>query len=250
MFWWRTTVSGSSGRTAEVAFTDRDGGGSSGALRSLNLGASVGDDPQVVLANRATVATALQMAPDDLRFLRQVHGTDVVTVTSVAQADQLPSGDGQVTDVPGLGLVVLVADCTPVLLVDLEAGVVGSAHAGRQGMSAGIVAAVLDQMTGLGACSPQAFVGPSVCGRCYEVPRQMREDAARVHPETRAVSWTGTPAIDVASGVVAQLQDRQVPATWVAGCTRESDRLFSHRRDPGSGRFAGIVVLREETDHV
>ena len=63
-------------------------------------------------------------------------------------------------------------------------------------------------------------------------------------PESRTVSWTGTPAIDVAGGVVAQLHARGVPTTWVAGCTRESDRLYSYRRDKQAGRFAGVIVQR------
>lgn len=249
MFWWRDTVTGSNGRTADVAFTDREGGASSGLLGSLNLGAAVGDDPDAVRSNRATVARAMGLAPGRLAFMHQVHGNHAVHTTPATAGEQPRECDGQVTDVPGLGLAVLVADCTPVLLVDVDAGVVAAVHAGRPGMTAGIVDTTLDTMAGLGAGAPQAFVGPSVCGRCYEVPEQMREDAARRSPESRAVSWTGTPAIDVASGVVAQLRSRHVPVTWVPGCTRESDRLFSHRRDHGEGRFAGVVVLRDRAGH-
>ncbi|MBO1766943.1 polyphenol oxidase family protein [Allobranchiibius sp. GilTou38] len=247
MFWWRETVTGRDGRSADVAFTDRTGGVSSGRLGSLNLGALVGDDPDAVRTNRAAVARAMGLAPHRLAFMHQVHGNRTIRTTTAGSGEPQQC-DGQVTDVPGLGLAVLVADCTPVLLVDVHAGVVGAVHAGRPGMTNGVVDAALDEMAGLGADAPQAFVGPSVCGRCYEVPEQMREDAARRSPESRAVSWTGTPAIDVASGVVAQLRSRHVPVTWVPGCTRESDRLFSHRRDHGEGRFAGVVVLRERTD--
>ena len=245
MFWWRDTVTGRDGRSADVAFTDRAGGVSSGRLGSLNLGASVGDDPDAVRGNRATVAHAMGLAPDRLAFMHQVHGNHAVRTTSATTGEQPRQCDGQVTDVPGLGLAVLVADCTPVLLVDVDAGVIGAVHAGRPGMTTGIVDATLDEMAELGSSAPRAFVGPSVCGRCYEVPEQMRADAGRRSPESRAVSWTGTPAIDVASGVVSQLRSRQVPVTWVPGCTRESDRLFSYRRDHGEGRFAGVVVLRE-----
>ena len=245
MFWWRDTVTGSEGRTADVAFTDRTGGASSGLLGALNLGAGVGDDPQAVGRNRATVAHAMGLAPDRLAFMHQVHGNRVVRATPVASGREPLQCDGQVTDEPGLGLVVLVADCTPVLLVDVEAGAVAAVHAGRPGMTGGVVDAALDELATLGARAPRAFVGPSVCGRCYEVPAAMRDEAARRSPESRAVSWTGTPAIDVASGVVAQLRAREVPVTWVPGCTRESDRLFSYRRDHGEGRFAGVVVLRE-----
>lgn len=253
MFFWRTTVRASPGprrRSADVVFTDREGGVSTGSVGTLNLGGSVGDDPQHVRHNRAAVADDLHLSHDDLRFVHQVHGNRVLRVTRPVSAGvRRQEYDAQVTDVAGVGLAVLVADCTPVLLVDIDAGVVGAAHAGRPGMTAGVVGATLDEMGRLGALAPQAFVGPSVCGRCYEVPLQMREDAARVSPESRAVSWTGTPAIDVAAGVVAQLRSRNVPVTWVPGCTRESERLFSYRRSHDEGRFAAVVVLREGAGH-
>lgn len=242
MFWWRDEIRGSRGQVVDLGFTDRDGGESTGAAGSLNLSLSVGDDAGVVARNRARVARSLGVTPDKLAFTRQVHGAQVRTVHRVGEPSEC---DAQVTDVPGVGLAVLVADCTPVIVVDVEAGVIATAHAGRPGMTSGVVDAMLDRVAALGARHPRAFVGPSVCPRCYEVPVQMREDAARVSPESRSVSWTGTPAIDVAAGVVAQLRARDVEVTWVPGCTREDERLFSHRRDPRSGRFAGVVAIRD-----
>jgi polyphenol oxidase len=87
-----------------------------------------------------------------------------------------------------------------------------------------------------------AVVGPSVCGRCYEVPADMRDVAARVEPVSATVSWSGTPAIDVAAGVVAQLRAHGVEVRWVPVCTRERDDLYSYRRDGRTGRFAGVVA--------
>ncbi len=250
MFWWRDSLRSADapGRVVDVAFTDagKPPAGGRDALGSHNLGLSVGDDPDRVLGNRGAVAAALDLEPNALRFMHQVHGTHISFVADRSAQTSPERCDGQVSRTPGLGLAVLVADCTPVLLVDLAAGVIGAVHAGRPGMTSGVVGAALDSMTAAGARAPSAVVGPSVCARCYEVPWQMREDAAGVSPESRAVSWTGTPAIDVAAGVVAQLHARDVPVTWVPGCTRESDRLYSHRRDPASGRFAGVVVLRED----
>jgi copper oxidase (laccase) domain-containing protein len=74
----------------------------------------------------------------------------------------------------------------------------------------------------------------------------MRADAARVSPVSATVSWTGTPAIDIAGAVVDQLQAYDVPVRWVPGCTRESPDLYSYRRDPQTGRFAGVVRLLPE----
>ncbi|RNI24214.1 peptidoglycan editing factor PgeF [Flexivirga caeni] len=242
MWWWRDTLTGPGGRTVDVGFTDTEGGVSGGALASLNLGGRVGDDPSNVARNRATVAAAVGVGANDLVFMRQTHSADVLSIE--AAGDREPASDGVVTADNGLALAVLVADCTPVLLADLAAGVIGAVHAGRPGMMARIVDNALDRMRDLGAANPVAIVGPSVCGRCYEVPLAMREEAAAVTPESRTVSWTGTPAIDVAAGVVAQLHARGIPTTWVPGCTRENDRLFSYRRDHATGRFAGVIVQR------
>jgi copper oxidase (laccase) domain-containing protein len=112
-------------------------------------------------------------------------------------------------------------------------------------MLSGVVGRAVDAMTDLGARSIRATVGPSVCGRCYEVPEAMRAQAAEVSPVAAAISWQGTPAIDVAAGVVDQLSARSVAVRWVGGCTRECQALFSYRRHARTGRFAGVVRLRD-----
>jgi copper oxidase (laccase) domain-containing protein len=89
-----------------------------------------------------------------------------------------------------------------------------------------------------------ARLGPSVCGRCYEVPLELREQVAAAQPASRTVTWTGTPALDVAAGVLEQLAVLDVPVQQLPGCTRESDALYSYRRDGRTGRFAGLAVLR------
>lgn len=244
MWWWRDQLTGPGGRIVDVGFTDSaDGVSPAGPLGSLNLGGKVGDDPSNVARNRAAVAAAVDGTPDELVFMRQTHSDRVLSLP-VADDDRELESDGVVTSASGIALAVLVADCTPVLLADPAAGVIAAVHAGRPGMMARIIDRALDRMGEHGARDPVAIVGPSVCGRCYEVPLEMREEAAAICPESRTVSWTGTPAIDVAGGVVAQLHARGVATTWVPGCTRESDRLFSYRRDHRAGRFAGVIVQR------
>lgn len=240
MFFWRERPG-----PVEWAFTDREGGASAAPFDSLNLGGHVGDDLAAVTRNRRALAQALGRAPERVLFLDQCHGTEVVVANGPWPGGRAPKADGVVTTVPGLALAVLVADCTPVLLADPEAGVVGAVHAGRPGMTTGIIDRAVLVMREAGARSLHAAVGPSVCGRCYEVPADMRDAAAEVSPESCAVSWTGTPAIDVAAGVVAQLRANDVGVQRVSGCTRESPQLFSYRRDGQTGRFAGIVQLEE-----
>ena len=238
MFFWRDDLGG-----IRRAFTDRFGGVSEPPYAGLNLGGHVGDASDAVRENRARVAGELGVEPGRLVFMDQCHGSDVAVVTK-RPAGPLPV-DGVVTAEADLALAVLVADCTPVLLSDVNAGVIGAVHAGRPGMTKGVVAQAISAMHDLGATEVAAVVGPSVCGRCYEVPAEMRDAAVVVSPEASAVSWTGTPAIDVAAGVVAQLREAGVEdLTWVPGCAREDTSLFSYRRDGTTGRFAGVIVRR------
>ncbi|MFD5460130.1 polyphenol oxidase family protein, partial [Streptomyces olivaceus] len=141
---------------------------------------------------------------------------------------------------------VLTADCVPVLLADPAAGVVAAAHAGRPGLVAGVVPAAVRAMTGLGADPARivARTGPAVCGRCYEVPEEMRADVSAVVPEAYAETSWGTPALDVSAGVHAQLERLGVrERTQSPVCTRESTDHFSYRRDRTTGRLAGYVWL-------
>lgn len=206
-----------------------------------NLGLHVGDDPDRVRAVRARLARRVGVPPERLFVAAQVHGTRVVHVTDAW--DDVPEADALVTDRPGTALAVLVADCVPVLLADPAAGVVGVAHAGRRGMAEGVVPAAVTALRDLGARRLSAVVGPSVCARCYEVPAALRDEVAARVPVSASVSASGTPAVDVAAGVLEQLAALDVEVQTVPGCTVERPDLYSHRRDGVTGRFAGVAVL-------
>lgn len=234
---------------AHFAFTDRWGGVSAAPYGTLNLGGAVGDSPRAVRANRALAADALGLAVDDVIWMNQVHGNDVAIIENAEQRDTMPPVDGVVSPTPGLALAVLTADCVPVLLADPVAGVVGAAHAGRPGLLAGVVPATLRAMTSLGADPSRitARLGPAVCGRCYEVPEEMREVAAEVAPSSHATTSWGTPAIDVRAGVRGQLADLGVfEVTASPVCTLESKDHFSYRRERTTGRLASYVWLEPE----
>ncbi|MEU0847468.1 peptidoglycan editing factor PgeF [Streptomyces flaveolus] len=237
----RDTVNG-----AHFGFTDRWGGVSAVPYEELNLGGAVGDDPAAVTANRELAAKSLGVDPARVVWMNQVHGADVAAVDAPWGDRPVPRADAVVTAERGLALAVLTADCVPVLLADPVAGVAAAAHAGRPGLVAGVVPAAVRAMTELGADPARivARTGPAVCGRCYEVPEEMRAEVAAVEPAAHAVTSWGTPALDVSAGVHAQLErlgvcDRaQSPV-----CTRESKDHFSYRRDRTTGRLAGYVWL-------
>lgn len=240
----------------EIAFTDRHGGVSGGPFASLNLAEpSVAASPatgpaderdavrrNVEIAVRAfTGASGPAPTPPVVR-MRQVHGADVHVVDATSEA---PTGDGLVTTEPGTVLMVRVADCVPVLLADPEAGVVAAVHAGRPGLVAGVVPQALETMRSAGARRIRAWVGPHVCGACYEVPEQMRADVCAVVPEAFAETSWGTPSVDVGAGVRAQLVRGAAQVVDASRCTIEDEDLFSYRRQGrASGRLAGLVWVR------
>jgi len=178
----------------------------------------------------------------DVVVAEQVHGTTVLEVTG-PWPDAPPQADALVTRVPRLALGVLVADCTPVLLAAPAEGVVGAAHAGRKGMADGVVPALVAAMRDLGARTLLGRVGPSICARCYEVPLELREEVGAQVPVARSVTRHGTPALDVAAGVLEQLAPHCADLAQLPGCSAERADLFSYRRDGVTGRSAGLVLL-------
>ncbi|MFF8626924.1 peptidoglycan editing factor PgeF [Streptomyces werraensis] len=241
----RESVSG-----AHFGFTDRWGGVSAAPYEELNLGGAVGDGPGNVRTNRELAAKALGVEPDRVVWMNQVHGADAVVVDEPWGDRPVPEVDAVVTARRGLVLAVLTADCVPVLLADPVAGVAAAAHAGRPGLVAGIVPAAVRAMTRLGADPARivARTGPAVCGRCYEVPEDMRAGVAAVEPAAGAETSWGTPAVDVVAGVHAQLERLGVSGAGRSPvCTRESDDHFSYRRDRTTGRLASYVWLDPRT---
>jgi polyphenol oxidase len=232
---------------ARFLLTDRHAGVSPAPYDGRNLGSQVGDDPVAVAENRRRVAERAGLAAGRLVFMNQVHGR---TVALVHEPQSAPEADALVTTTPGLGLVVLVADCTPVLLAghDATGRAVGVAvaHAGRRGMALGVVPAAVAALVELGAPAEHTVVrvGPAICGACYEVPADLADEIAAIAPAARALSRSGTPAIDIRAGILAQLRDAGVHDIEVdPRCTRESPELYSYRRDHVTGRFAGLAWL-------
>lgn len=224
----------------DLAFTDRLGGVSVAPYDELDLAVSGPDSAEAKAENHRRLLA--DFAPGGvLADLYQVHGADVVDAVPGTR----PEADGIVTTARDVVLMVRGADCVPVLLADAASGVIGAAHAGRLGMVRGVVPATLARMREHGARDVTAWIGPAICGRCYEVPAAMREEVADVEPAAVATTSWGTPAVDVVAGVRAQLEREGVTVHDVGCCTRERADLYSYRRDgEAAGRQAGVIVLR------
>ncbi|WP_077489529.1 polyphenol oxidase family protein [Sinomonas mesophila] len=225
LFWWRRDVRPG----VTVAFT---------RARAGNLAFHVGSDDDAVRRSREGLAAAAGVA--GFRFMSQVHGADAVWADDAGSA---PTADALLSR--GEPLAVMVADCVPVILAGSFADgspAFAAVHAGRPGLAAGVVPEAVARLRAAGAAGLAAWLGPSICGGCYEVPAALREEVEAAVPGTAATTSWGTPALDLPAGVLRQLEAEGVPAhTDAAACTYEEHALYSHRRAPGEGRFAGLV---------
>lgn len=229
---------------ARGVFTTREGGASAPPWDSLNLAVHVGDAHAKVQANRAQLAA--EAGVEGLAFGKQVHGAGVRQVRALSKKTSrgLDDTDALVTTTPGLGLVIMGADCLPLLLASVSGTpAVGAAHVGRGGLVAGVVTATVSAMRDLGAGDLVAVLGPGICGDCYEVPGSIAGEVERAAPGSRSTSRTGSVSVDLRRGASAQLAALGVPCTQVDRCTAEDPAFFSYRRDGVAGRQAGLVWL-------
>ena len=238
MFLWRDEVRPG----VSVAFTDTDAG---------NLALHVGDNPEDVHLRRSQLEQAAGLGPQRFQFMDQVHGNHVEFVATHGAG---PTADAMVSEAVlpnGMPqpLAVMVADCVPVVLVGVDSKdrpVIAVAHAGRPGVASGVVPSTITEMRNRGAMDIRAWVGPSICGSCYEVPDHLRSEVAEVVPATWSTTSWGTPSLNLPAGVRAQLDQSGVAVEYLGECTLESDSLFSYRRDSRTGRFAGLVWTHDQ----
>lgn len=212
--------------TVSVGFTER----------RLDLG-----DLAAAATREAALAEIQEVTGSTAYLMHQVHGTDVQVVEEWDAAAGAPHVDALVTAQPGRALLTRAADCVPVLLA-ADTGAIAAVHAGREGVRRGVVPAAVDRLRALGAQRLQAWIGPHICGACYEVPEEMRAEVAAAVPATHATTSWGTPALDLGAGVRAQLELAGCTIVEVGGCTREVPALHSYRRDGAeAGRMAGVI---------
>lgn len=225
-------------------FTGRAEGPEPAVGRAGNLSSRRPHQPARLAADRRDAFGRHGMDPARAHLLRQVHGTDVqVVVDATPPGAVLRDVDGAVTTLADRPLVVLTADCLPVLLAGPT--VVAVAHAGRRGLLGGVLEATVAAAAEAGDAPStlRAVIGPAIHACCYEVPAALRDTVEGAHPEAVATTDWGTPALDLPAVAGRILDDLGVAHEIVPICTRcHGDAWFSHRADPAAGRQAGVLV--------
>jgi len=235
-------------------FLGRRGGVSEGVCWGLNVGHGSGDDPALIAENRRRAAEAV--APGArLTTVYQVHSPDAVMVAEPWSDDHRPKADALVTDRPGVALGILTADCTPVLLADREAGVVGAAHAGWKGAFGGVLASTVEAMEKLGAKRERivAAVGPTIGRKSYEVDADFFHRFLAADEDNDLFFSDGRPGhyqFDLEGYVLARLAATGVKRIEALGLDTYSDeeRFYSYRRathrgEANYGRQISIIAV-------
>ena len=217
-------------------FFTRRGGASSGIYKGLNCGLGSQDQADMVRINRSRVADAMQVTPDAVMTLYQVHSADIIPVTEPLTGD-LPRADGFVTRTPGLAISVLSADCQPVLFADHEAGVIGAAHAGWKGALRGVLDATISAMETLGADRKNiaAVIGPCISADAYEVGPDFRDVFLTENPGHTRFFTPGKEdrfMFNLPAFGLSALQRAGIGHAEATGhCTYgDSERFYSYRR--------------------
>lgn len=246
-----------------AASSTRRGGVSKGRYAGFNLGAHCGDDPEHVAGNRRLLRGRLGL-PGEPAWLKQVHGHKVVHAPDLAEGE-VPEADAAWTDRPGQPLVVLTADCLPVIFCNSAGTRVAVAHAGWRGMAAGVLRRTVESMARPAGVADDilAWLGPAIGPDSFEVGEDVLETFAAQLPGSEALFTS----LGERSGEQKYLADiYELARLDLAGAGiasvrgggrdtfRESDTFFSHRRDGrdesgnavGTGRMATLVWLADE----
>jgi len=208
-----------------------------------SVGLTHAKDPDAVREARRRFAAALNLDPDTLTVAGAVHGAQVARVD--APTDSIEGVDALITDRPGIALFATYADCYPIVLWDPKHHAAGLVHAGWRGTEAHVATAALAAMAKEFGTQPEdvkAGIGPGICGNCYEVGAEVAEKFDQAFVKQ---GKTGRYLLDLAAANRAQLNAAGVKDVFNLDlCTKESQALPSHRRDPNGTRFGAIVALR------
>jgi YfiH family protein len=233
-----------------ACFTTRQGGVSKAPYNESNLAFHVGDNPSHVLANHDLLARKIGYDRQSLIHMRQIHSNRIIVINDTLNFDTPPECDALITNRLNIPLMVMSADCTPILLYDPIHHVISAVHAGRAGALNEIVPKTIIAM-GLGFGSIpsniHAVLGPSISGCCYEINSTIAEET-RIKGYPEALRFENQKIfLDVNTILKIQLKHLRVEKVEVIDeCTAcHHDRYFSYRADhQQTGRIAGVIILR------
>ena len=218
---------------AAHGFLGRRGGISTGLVSGLNAGLGAGDEDSAVAENRRRAADAV-LPGATLVTPYQVHSADAVILQEPWNMADRPHADALVTDRPGILLGIVTADCAPVLLADMQAGVIGAAHAGWRGAHDGIIAATVAAMESLGARPARisAAIGPCIAQASYEVNAGFRAQFGTDSDRLFVLGKPGHFQFDLEAYVASRLAECGVGGVQPLGLDTYADkgRFFSYRR--------------------
>jgi len=233
-------------------FTARSGGRSTAPFNTLNLAYHVGDDDAAVDTNHTLLAERLGYARHRLVHMRQIHSDTVVQCTPGMDFGSRPECDGLITDIAGQPLMVMTADCTPVLFFDPVRRAVAAVHAGRAGAFKNIVGkcvAMMQTAYGTAPSDLRAVLGPSIHACCYEIGPEIAAESETKGYAGALERREGRFYLDVNHIIETQLQEAGLLSPHVetiGACTScANGRFFSYRADRNlTGRQAGIIMLK------
>jgi YfiH family protein len=226
----------------KFSITNRYGGVSKVPYDSLNLALHVKDNPKDVLENRMILSQKHNFILENLIYMNQTHSSNIAIIKDTS-INKIENCDALITDVKNIPLMVMVADCIPILVYDPKKEVIAVIHAGRNGTFNEISKKTILKMKDEFGCKADdilVYLGASIHGCCYEVGEEIARLVDDKYVEKREESWY----LDLQSMNVEQLKSVDVTSIEVSEiCTCCNEDYFSYRREGTTGRFAGILKL-------
>ena len=238
-------------------FFGRGGGVSTGKYSSLNTGRGSDDNLADVEENRVRVAQAIGTTGENLLSNHQIHSTNIVIAKTPWDKNTQPRADGIVTNVAGLAISALSADCAPILFADTEAGVIGAAHAGWRGALAGVTDETIKAIVSLGAQRENitAAVGPCIGPQHFEVGPEFVDEFISENPANAKLFRSGKgdrSYFDIKTYLVRKLLAAGIgQAGALPDCTyAQSDEYFSYRHNCHNdiqdyGRNISVIMINQ-----
>lgn len=224
--------------------TTRLSGYSQPPYESNNMGLGVGDDDHHVMQNRQQLVELLQL-PGEPQWLKQTHGTDCV----IAEESSNRNADAAITRSPKYPLVILTADCLPIMLCNVQGTEIAAIHAGWKGLAHGIIENTLSKMDSPGS-EILAWIGPSICQKCYEVGDEVYQKFTQTYPLTKQ---TFKPVNEKWLANLPQMAEIVLHSKGVNSvyqsqlCTFElKNELYSYRRTSQTGRIATLIWFHDQ----